>query len=135
MIVGPEAKLMLLEYNWPGNIRELLNVLERSILMAGNGGVLEKLIIDVEGGGGERLEQELMAADLPDTWAAFKRFKSEAVRGKKEEMERLFIEKLLLRNNGNVSMSARKAGIDRRQLQDMIKKLGIDTDLFKGARE
>jgi DNA-binding NtrC family response regulator len=134
MIVGPEAKLRLLEYNWPGNVRELLNVLERSILMADNDGVLEKVIIDMENGSGEHSEQELVAADLPDTWAAFKRFKSAVVKGKKEELERLFIEKLLLRNDGNVSMSARKAHIDRRQLQDMIKALGIDTDLFKGAR-
>jgi DNA-binding NtrC family response regulator len=102
--------------------------------MADNDGVLEKVIIDMENGSGEHSEQELVAADLPDTWAAFKRFKSAVVKGKKEELERLFIEKLLLRNDGNVSMSARKAHIDRRQLQDMIKALGIDTDLFKGAR-
>jgi DNA-binding NtrC family response regulator len=132
MIVGPEAKLRLLEYNWPGNIRELLNVLERSILMAENNDVLEKVIIDVETGYGAPPDESI-ANDLPETWGAFKRFKSGVVKGKKEELERLFIEKLLIRYNGNISMSARQAGIDRRQLQDMIKDLGIDTGLFKSV--
>ena len=74
-----------------------------------------------------------LSEKVPDTWIAFKRFKSGILRKRKEELERLFIEKLLIRNNGNISLSARNAGIDRRQFQDMIKALGIDTSLFRRA--
>jgi len=134
IIVSPEAKLKLLEYNWPGNVRELFNVIERSILMAENEGILENVIIELENGYTDTPAQLSFGANVPDTWNEFKRFKSGVVKDKKEELERLFIEKLLIRNNGNVSMCARKAGIDRRQFQEMIRALGIDTSLFRSVK-
>jgi DNA-binding NtrC family response regulator len=134
MIVSPEAKLKLLEYNWPGNVRELLNVVERSMLMTSHDNVLQNVIIDVETGSIEAIRQEEVDTEIPDTWGEFKRFKSNIVKGKREELERLFIEKLLIKSGGNISLSARSAGIDRRQLQDMIKTLGIDASMFKSSR-
>ena len=133
MIISPEAKLKLLGYSWPGNVRELVNVMERSMLMTKNGSILEDVIIDAEGDPGAVQGRDDLSEKAPDTWTAFKRFKSGVLRRRKEELERLFIEKLLIRNNGNISLSARNAGIDRRQFQDMIKALGIDTSLFRGA--
>ncbi len=131
MIVSPEAKLKLLEYSWPGNIRELINVLERSMLMAKNNSILENVVIETEGSDGELQGEGSLSEEIPDTWTAFKRYKSSVLKGRKEELERRFIEKLLIKHNGNISQSARKAGIDRRQLQDMIKALGINTSIFK----
>jgi two-component system response regulator AtoC len=133
MIISPEVKLKLLGYSWPGNVRELVNVMERSMLMTKNGSILEDVIIDTEGGPGAVQGRDDLSEKVPDTWTAFKRFKSGNLRRRKEELERLFIEKLLIRNNGNISLSARNAGIDRRQFQDMIKALGIDTSLFRRA--
>ena len=131
MIVSPEAKLKLLEYSWPGNVRELINVIERSMLMAKNNSILENVVIETEGNDRELQGEGSLSEEVPDTWTAFKRYKSGVLKGRKEELERLFIEKLLITHNGNISQSARKAGIDRRQLQDMIKALGINTSLFK----
>ena len=133
MIISPEAKLKLLGYSWPGNVRELVNVMERSMLMTKNGSILEDVIIDAEGDPGVVQGRDDLSEKVPDTWTAFKRFKSGILRKRKGELERLFIEKLLIRNNGNISLSARNAGIDRRQFQDMIKALGIDTSLFRRA--
>jgi two-component system response regulator AtoC len=133
MIISPEVKLKLLGYSWPGNVRELVNVMERSMLMTKNGSILEDVIIDAEGDPGAVQGRDDLSEKVPDTWTAFKRFKSGILRRRKEELERLFIEKLLIRNNGNISLSARNAGIDRRQFQDMIKALGIDTSLFRRA--
>ena len=133
MIISPEAKLKLLGYSWPGNVRELVNVMERSMLMTKNGSILEDVIIDAEGDPGVVQGRDDLSEKVPDTWTAFKRFKSGILRKRKGELELLFIEKLLIRNNGNISLSARNAGIDRRQFQDMIKALGIDTSLFRRA--
>jgi DNA-binding NtrC family response regulator len=105
--------------------------MERSMLMAKNNSILEDVVIETEGSYREFQGEESISEELPDTWTAFRRYKSGALKGKKEELERRFIEKLLIKHNGNISQSARKAGIDRRQLQDMIKALGIDTSLFK----
>lgn len=130
-ILSPDVKLRLIEYSWPGNVRELFNVLERSILMSGKEGVIEDVIIDAENSLSSGVLSNLPVSDVPESWEEFKSFKSRAVREKKEELERMFIEKLLLRNNGNISRSARAAGVDRRQFQEMIKELGIDASIFK----
>lgn len=130
-ILSPEAKLKLIEYSWPGNVRELFNVVERSILMSKNDGVVEDVIIDAESSAFSEPGTSQLVLDVPETWMDFKTFKTRLVKERREELERVFIEKLLIRNNGNISQSARAAGMDRRQFQDMIKELGIDTSLFK----
>lgn len=43
-----------------------------------------------------------------------------------DDFERKYIMKLLKRNDGNVSKSAREAGIERAYLQRLIKKFGIE---------
>jgi len=134
-IISPEAKLRLLEYNWPGNVRELKNVIERSILLAENGNVINKIIFDMDNYTSSVYESDFIPDDLPDTWGDFKAYKSSVLGEKKEELEKLFIEKLLIKNNGNVSVCSRSAGIDRRQLQDMIKFLNIDVSLFKSSKQ
>jgi DNA-binding NtrC family response regulator len=135
MIVSPEAKLKLLEYSWPGNVRELINVIDRSILMVQGENIMKDAIIDVENLNSASHVEDLLNRDVPDDWQEFKRYKTDLVRRKKEELERLFVEKLLIKNNGNISVSARNAGIDRRQFQDMIRKLRIDTSIFKDFKE
>ena len=131
-IISPTSKLKLLEYSWPGNVRELFNVMERSILMAKNGNILDDVVIDAEEKPGAPIPGEGLADMIPSTWADFKRFKSGELKLRKEELERIFVQKLLLEHKGNISVSARHAGIDRRQFQDMIKSLGIDASLFRG---
>jgi len=130
-ILSPEAKLELLSYNWPGNVRELKNVIERSILMSDNERVIRKIFFDADVSYKVAPENEYGYEDIPTSWEDFKKYKTRQVKGKKEELEKIFIQKLLIANNGNVSASARAAGIDRRQLQDMMKSLGIDPSIFR----
>jgi len=130
-ILSPDAKLKLLEYNWPGNIRELRNVIERSKLLAGDGSIIKDIIFDSED---HEVVESVRSDDLygiPDKWEEFKEFKSSIAKRNKDNIERRFIEKLLIKNNGNISLSARNAGIDRRRLQDMIKELNIDASIFR----
>jgi DNA-binding NtrC family response regulator len=134
VILSPDAKLKLIEYSWPGNVRELINVIERSILMSKNGNFIKDVIIHAEDFHSDDHTLSHFTDEVPDTWEDFKKYKSGIVKEKKDELERLFIEKLLIKNNGNVSLSARSAGIDRRQFQDMIRTLGIDTSLFKSGK-
>jgi DNA-binding NtrC family response regulator len=131
-VLAPDAKLQLLEHNWPGNVRELKNVLERSALLA-EGNLIDRVVLEVEDFGAPVEAAPLSVEEVPDTWDDFKRYKSDRLGAEKERLERLFVEKLLVRNGGNISSSARSAGIDRRQLQDLIKELGIDASLFKEA--
>jgi two-component system NtrC family response regulator len=134
-IVSPEVKLRLLEYSWPGNVRELINVIERAILLAGDVDIIEDILFDIDSGYGRSEGSGDLCEEVPGSWKEFKNFKSHAVKNKRRELEKIFIEKLLIRNNGNISASARDAGIDRRQLQDMIKSLNLDVSLFRMQEE
>ena len=133
-VITPEAKLKLLGYTWPGNVRELRNVIERSILLANDDRIIRDVIFDADSYEPFEREKNAVPEDIPERWEDFKGFKSSIVRARKKELERLFIEKLLIRNGGNISACSRSAGIDRRQLQDMIKKLDIDVTIFREAR-
>jgi two-component system NtrC family response regulator len=132
-VLSPEAKLRLLSHNWPGNVRELKNVIERSVLLTESGNVLNNLVFDDDSGAQtvSPAAREKKADEIPETWEEFKTFKSAGVKERKEELEKLFVEKILLRHGGNISVSARSAGVDRRQLQEMIRSLDIDVSLFR----
>ena len=131
LILSPNAKLKLMEYNWPGNVRELKNVIERSILLSDRGKVINDIIFDDENVDTLAVNNDIPYDELPETWDDFKRFKAKKVQKEKQSLEKVFIEKILIKSGGNVSAAAKEAGIDRRQLQDMIKNLGINVSIFK----
>ncbi len=117
-----DATLSFLKrYNWPGNIRELRNVIERLQAMrripADIGALLQntakadKMDEAAEGGSGISV-----SADRP-----FKDVKNEVI----EEFERKYLSDLLARNAQNISLSARIAGIERTYLQRLIRKYGM----------
>ncbi len=133
-IITPEAKLKLLEYSWPGNVRELRNVIERSILLAKSDSIIEEAIFEADSYRSFEYNKNMIPYEVPDRWEEFKNYKSDIVKERKKELERLFVEKLLIKNGGNISACSRSAGIDRRQLQDMIKELNIDINLFRKGR-
>ncbi len=108
--VDPEALRRLLGYDWPGNIRELQNVLERAVLLAEQGVI-----------GPEHLATTVRpsAAALPDTPAA-----APALRGL-EEVEREHVIRVLAATGGNREESSRILGISRRTLTRMIQRWGL----------
>ena len=100
--ISPQAMELLLNYNYPGNIRELENILERSMIMAKNN------IMD-------------------ETYFAFinKENFSEK-RGTLKEAEKELIIKYLIQNKSNRTKTAEILGISRRSLLDKIKKYQLN---------
>jgi transcriptional regulator with GAF, ATPase, and Fis domain len=107
--VDPEALRRLLGYDWPGNIRELQNVLERALLLAEQGVI-----------GPEHLATTVRAsaAALPEAPEA------PALRGL-EEVEREHVIRVLAATGGNREESSRILGISRRTLTRMIQRWGL----------
>jgi nitrogen regulation protein NR(I) len=110
--VSPEALSALRDYPWPGNIRQLENALERTLLMS------ESATIDI--------------MDLPEEIAGTSTGESEEGQNLKEivkrrtrRLERDLIEKALEETGGNVTRAAEKLGLSRKGLQLKIKELGI----------
>ena len=118
--VSQEALQMLFAYSWPGNIRELENVVYRAMLFA-DGSVIQPRHLP------EEIQEEVSRRkiEVPQT-------KEELLQAKKNlkeqvigELEKHFIENALQQNDWNISKTARSVGMDRRQLQNMIRKYEI----------
>ncbi len=97
-------------YSWPGNIRQLENILERMILMSDS---------DVLGPGD--LPEEISNQLSVPTPLTFK----EEVRRKTQQIERELIEQALQQTAGNITHTAESLGLSRKGLQLKIKELGI----------
>jgi DNA-binding NtrC family response regulator len=89
-------------YSWPGNIRELRNVLERAVLITGNHALTENdLHFDAQ-----------IVSDL----AGNGQFRT------LDEVQRFYIEKVLRKENGRVEAAAKKLGIPRSSLYHKLKQ-------------
>jgi DNA-binding NtrC family response regulator len=106
----PDTALKLSAYAWPGNIRELRNVIERTVTLAGDGPIDPKALEAAAAGAGAQLDYK----DARDrALLAF---------------ERDYLVHLLRQSGHNVSQAARMAGIDRVYLHRLIKKHGLSVD-------
>jgi DNA-binding NtrC family response regulator len=113
--VDPDAQYRLLGYAWPGNIRELQNVLERSMLLA------EQDVI-----GPEHLPPEVRpgASSLAAPTSAPPIVEPSPLRSL-EEVDREHVLRVLGMTGGNREESARILGISRRTLSRMIQRWGL----------
>lgn len=113
----PETLGALKAHSWPGNIRQLENVLERMVLMC-EGGVLTI----------EDLPDELVPPVTDQNAAVGEESPSslkQIVRRQTQALERGLIEKALEETAGNVTRAAEKLGLSRKGLQLKMKELGL----------
>lgn len=108
--LAPEAMTILLRYDFPGNVRELENIIERGVALA-KGPLIE-------------------AAQLPDDLRglALKTFRrrDDGEIPTLDEQERSYIQWVLEENAGNRSATAKILGIDRVSLWRKLKKYGLE---------
>jgi Nif-specific regulatory protein len=115
--VHPEALKVLMRHNWPGNIRELENVIERAVLLAESGAVTvtdlqigEHSGAPAAGGNGERA----LAVRIPPTGIPL------------EEIERQAVVEALRMSNWVQKDAAELLGISPRVMNYKIKILSIE---------
>jgi DNA-binding NtrC family response regulator len=107
--LSPDALERLVEYYWPGNVRELMNVIDTAVPFSDN-----------------RL---ITIRDLPEEirnhnslhGLSFK----EAKKRWMDQFEKLYLENLLIDNNGNISKASEEAGIARMSLYRMLERTGL----------
>ncbi|HJV48066.1 MAG TPA: sigma-54 dependent transcriptional regulator [Geothrix sp.] len=110
----PDSVAWMNQYHWPGNIRELENLLYREYLLS------EGPVMRIEAPKGLRpLSQDPQEAPSGDL--SFHQAKARAV----EAFERGYLTRLLDLAGGNVSLAARLAGKERRSLGKLLKKHGL----------
>jgi len=111
--VRNDALKYLLNYNWPGNIRELQNVLERAIALASTKYVTR-----------EDLPEEIIKRQekMPYPMDIHHSF---------EEVKKEYFYRLLTETRGNVTQSAQRAQLDRSTFQRFLKKYHLKASDFK----
>ena len=106
--IDPKAVKPLMEYNWPGNIRELENTIERAVVLVRNDKIgLEDLIYHGIGASSTILEP---------------------IGGKYKSLDQIeeeYIRIVFFSQHGNKSQTARILGIDRKTLLSKLKRYNI----------
>jgi len=112
-ISGMAAK-MLYEYNWPGNIRELRNVIERAIIIGNDETLLlEHLPLDIIAKGSQSGAPEATSMKLPPEGVDI------------EEVEKELIRQALESSNWNQSKAAKKLNLGIDAFRYRMKKFGF----------
>lgn len=112
----PDTFTALKSYSWPGNIRQLENVLERMVLMC------EDTVLTIRD-----LPEELLVLvhERLTPGSSEPVGLKEIVRKRTQSLERDLIEKALEETGGNVTRAAEKLGLSRKGLQLKMKELGL----------
>ncbi|MCC7411559.1 MAG: sigma 54-interacting transcriptional regulator [Gammaproteobacteria bacterium] len=117
--VTGDALETLLGYDWPGNIRELQNIIERGVILTAAGEAIEAMTLFTSFHPGRRPQfAEADGADRLRTLVDY------ALRNqvRLEDVEHLLLERAVERTRGNLSSAARLLGITRPQLAYRLKK-------------
>jgi DNA-binding NtrC family response regulator len=120
--IHPEVMEAFMSYPWPGNIRELENLLER-------GYILETASMITP----ESLPMELLDSTNPHArvYLDVSTSLGEARRRGADNIERQYLKELLSVHNGRIKTTAEAAGITPRQLHKLMKKHDIRKEDFK----
>ena len=118
----PEAEIdenngLLYSYNWPGNIRELRNLIERVTILSLHEDKKDtnKILTDILKENPESLNKN----DLSNDTLAF------PLKEAREQFETNYLTNQLKKNNGNISKTADFIGMERSALHRKLKSLGI----------
>ncbi|MBN2008036.1 sigma-54-dependent Fis family transcriptional regulator [candidate division KSB1 bacterium] len=101
---------LMMQYSWPGNIRELENIIERMLILAGDDVItVDMLPPQIRG---EFTSERAVAFEIPDGGLSI------------EDVEWNLIQNALKKAAGNKSLAAKLLGITRRRLYSMMERLG-----------
>lgn len=120
--ISPEALQALEKYGFPGNVRELENVIDRMVVLCE----------------GDRVELEDVPADIREASGPVGALGTAAstlsavanieYRDAKDAFEREYLLRVIEQAQGNISEAARISGLSRRHFYEKIEKLGIKAD-------
>lgn len=120
--MAPGAMAVLKNYPFPGNVRELENIIERAVVLAKNRLIL---VEDLEIKALPRTEPEPPADRIPESADELKWMKKKLREDAVKPLEQAFLLAALERNDWNVTRAAQEVGMLRPNFQSLLKKQGI----------
>lgn len=115
--LSPTAMHKLMFYDWPGNIRELENTIERAVMLSESECINEAEILVPEN-------------DFIRDGESLKESKARMI----VQFERTYIQQLMATHHGNVTQAARAAKKNRRAFSELIRKYNIDVQNFRANK-
>ncbi len=116
--LAPDARQMLTEYDWPGNIRELENMIERLVVLKKQG------VLSI----GDLPEKICRRSSGPELKEQFIRFSEDGINLSREveQYEKQLIMEALRKANGVTSRAAQLLHLNRTTLVEKLKRKGVD---------
>jgi len=111
LALPPETNQALLAHSWPGNVRELRNAIERAAILS-QGDEIQPTDLGLEPHAQAHGDILAGCMNLPHHEA-------------REAFEKEYIARALRACGGNVTQTAERIGLDRKNLQDKIRKYGL----------
>jgi DNA-binding NtrC family response regulator len=121
--ISDTAMEMMVEYSWPGNVRQLEHVIERLVIVTDDETISTSHLPSIL-----HLEEKQPIGtqlSIPQTNQELKQLKKELRLRAIEDIEKSFITEALNRNTGNVTKAADAVGMQRTNFQGLMKKYGI----------
>ena len=119
--IDPDPMEILRLHSWSGNVRELENVVLQTMIFARGGQItIDSLPAEIRDSVGPLTEH------VPATKEELQKEKLRSTEKVLMDLERQFLLNLIEKSGGNISEAARTSGYDRRQIQNLVKKHGID---------
>jgi two-component system nitrogen regulation response regulator NtrX len=124
--IGPDAMTALQAHNWPGNVRQLRNVIEWLLIMSSNDS-------------GDSIRSEMLPPEILEKTpralqsASNSEFLALGLRDAREEFERQYLEAQVNRFGGNISKTATFVGMERSALHRKLKSLGVKGPTVRSA--
>jgi len=116
-----EGMSVMMRHTWPGNVRELRNFVERLVIMCPDEEINAKTV--------EQYLHQTSPSPSPETLpnkSALAPYRTQNFKEAKREFEREYLIGKLQTNNGNISQTAERLGIERSHLHKKLKALHIE---------
>jgi len=124
--IGEDALAVLQAHDWPGNVRQLRNNVERLMILAGDD---PDVVVTAD-----MLPSEVGAASPPDVnGSGGEQLMALSLRDARELFERHYLEAQIARFGGNISRTASFIGMERSALHRKLKSLGLGPGERSGA--
>ena len=113
-----EAARQLSDYDWPGNVRQLRNIIERAVILC-DAELISTGELSLTG------KMDDLTEMVPSTNEGLKKLKKEVKQRAGDRVEKNFLLHALAQNDWNVTRAAKNVGIQRTNFQNLLKKHAI----------